>query len=440
MQKSITVLNNIKYFSIFYVDISKKCRLFISTSILLCLSQAIFCQVNFVKGYVISSNKDTLNGLIDYRNWDINPTKLYFKAIQNGNTKIYKPNDIIGFGVNREYYESAFVKMEMSSLNTTDLTTKRELVFKVDSVFLETIIQGEKTLLAYKGTDVREQFYIKNRDSVELLIHKKYLTKTDVQNIVTKNNMYLNQLAVYLQDIPNLQEKLKNVEYSTKSLKELFSYYYQKTETSPQITKKTEKISFEFGFITGVTVFDIKFTGNNFPELINANFPKSINPMVGIFFDIVMPKNQKRWSLHNEVIYSSFKTNGQTSDYVDNDKFTNYNISFDNTYFKVMNLIRYKPLIGKFTIYINAGLSNGWGLSDKSMRTKRTKLFSMDRTEVGNVLEKSRNYEQGYLFGAGAKYKKIMVEIRNEKGNGMSEFINLASNTNRTSFLLGYQF
>jgi len=42
-------------------------------------SQFIFSQENFTTGYVIKLNGDSISGYVDYRNWEINPTKIIFK-------------------------------------------------------------------------------------------------------------------------------------------------------------------------------------------------------------------------------------------------------------------------------------------------------------------------------------------------------------------------
>ncbi|MES2517808.1 MAG: hypothetical protein V4585_06850 [Bacteroidota bacterium] len=402
--------------------------------------QHVYSQENFIKGFVTTTNGDTLNGFIDYKNWDKNPNRITFQKINSNKKLSLKPSSILGFGVNGDYYESGVVQIELSSNSTIDLTTLKELDMKTDSVFLEAIFRGNKSLYSYKTEQIREQFYIKTNGTFELLIYKRYLRNTEEQTKIIENATYLSQLSMYLHDMPNLQPKLKVTEYTTKSLKNLFEYYYKTSESTSKYQKQTEKVVFEFGALAGVSIFNIKFEGRIFPELVNGGFNRSINPMGGVYFDIVFPRNQKRWSLHNELVYDSFKTQGYFMEYDYEEKYSTYDIKLDYAYLKLVNMFRYKLFIGKADVYVNAGLSNGWAIKHDRLLEKKSRLFATNRTEILDPIKESSNYEQGYIIGLGVKYKKINFEIRNERGTGMSEYLSLVSPTNRLSFLIGYQF
>ena len=404
------------------------------------LLQNAFCQENFISGFILPNKGDTVRGLIDYRDWENNPDKIYFKTVQSSSKKGFQPNDIISFGVNGAFYESAKVQMEMSNDNTAKLTLSKELILEVDAVFLETLVQGEKSLYSYKNKDIKTQFYVKNNNSFDLLIFKKYLKEDNNQTIISENKLYLNQLAVYLSDMPNLQSKLSNVGYNANSLKQLFSYYYQKMPNNSKFQKNIEKVAFDWGIFTGLSVYNVKFESNTFPELVNGNFTTSMSPLAGVSMDIVLPKKQKRWSFQNEIMYNSIKTTGQYVDRIDTERFVAYDITFDFAYLKLINMIRYRPVIGKMIVYINAGISNGLAFKSTKNFQKRTKLFSFDTIETKDPLGDVRTFEQGYVLGIGAKYKKYNFEIRNERANGMSDYVNLSSSTNRWNFMAGYSF
>jgi len=67
--------------------------------LLLCNVQFAFGQENYTPGYIVKSNKDTLKGFIDYRNWGVNPKKISFKENQSAESSSYTPIDIAGFGI-----------------------------------------------------------------------------------------------------------------------------------------------------------------------------------------------------------------------------------------------------------------------------------------------------------------------------------------------------
>jgi hypothetical protein len=419
---------------------SKKTKLFTLIIFNFLLLQNVFSQENFTKGFIISVKGDTIKGFIDYRNWEKNPDKITFKNLNSETKKTINPIDVQGFGVNNDFYESAIVKLELSSNSTIDLTILKELDMKTDTVFLEAMFRGSKSLYSYKSEQIREQFFIKNQGVFELLIYKRYLKNTDEQTKIAENATYLSQLSMYFQEASNIQSRLRSVEYTKKSLKSLFANYYSQSQDSSKFQKKTEKAFLEFGVLAGVSIFNINFKGTAFPELINGNFNTSIKPTVGINLDIVFPRNQKKWSLRNELMYSSFTTEGNYLDYEYEEKYSTYKTNLDYAYLKLVNMIRYKLLIGKVDIFINGGISNGLAIKNEKTLEKKTRLFSFNRVENLDPIKSNANYEQGFLLGLGVKYSKYTFEVRNERGTGMSTAISLVSPTNRLSFLIGYQF
>ncbi len=74
----------------------KKYKLFpyyISAMGLLLLSTLMLSgQQNFLPGYIVSNNEDTIKGWIDYKDWEKNPDAIKFKQ-DNGQTFHYNPGD-----------------------------------------------------------------------------------------------------------------------------------------------------------------------------------------------------------------------------------------------------------------------------------------------------------------------------------------------------------
>lgn len=110
------------------------------------------------------------------------------------------------------------------------------------------------------------------------------------------------------------------------------------------------------------------------------------------------------------------------------------------TYLKMNNMLRFKYPIGRLQVYSNVGISNGFAIKEINYRKKETKLYAMERVVEDKAINDTRKYEQGYLLGLGIILKKYNLEIRYEKGNGMSDYNGLKSSTSRFNFLLGYRF
>ena len=406
--------------------------------------QTSFGQENYIPGYVISAG-DTLRGYIDYRNWEGNPEKISFKEKPSDNAIVYTPSDIKGFGVSGEFYESAVVETDISPKNINNVTDDAyfnpDLKTETVTAFLQTLIRGKKSLFYYMNKMGKDQFYIWQDSGYKLLIYKKYLKRQEEAasgTAVAENRKYTGQLLFYLQDCPSIQLKLKNIEYSKKSMKDLFDYYYDCTQSKFDFQKKTEKTVLEFGILSGLSLTSVKFNAIDFLKFADLNL--SSNLLAGIFFEVIPPRNRGKWSLNNELTYSSYKTTGRYNDFESENKYTIYNSTIGFSYLKMNNMIRYKYLIGDYSIYANAGISNGYAISETNYLKKEYKIFWNESTSEGKALNETRKYEQGYLLGLGTKFRNYGFEFRYEKGNGMSVSRQIKATTTKYNFILSYKF
>ena len=412
------------------------------------LFQTSFSQENYLPGYIIKLNGDTLRGFIDYRYWERNPDKISFQEKQISNKVNYNPMDIKGFCVLDEIYESAIIKTEISPNNTKELKQyDEELKFEVDTTFLQTMIQGVKNLYFYKNKYGKEQFYIRQDSSFELLIYKRYLTQVKnhldprfSEHVINENKRYLGQLLLYFQDCPTIQTKLRDTEYKKKSMENLFQYYYNCTKSEIKFQKKTEKTSIEIGILAGISSTSLKFKGETKGYLVNAGYNQSVNLSAGLFADVSLSRHQGKWSIYNELIFTSYKVNGRFVNYLDEEKYTIYNTTIELSYLKMNNMMRFKYPIGNISVYANAGISNGFAINVTNFRKTESRFYSTTEVEIDKAIDGLRKYEQGYIVSLGSKFKKYSFEIRREWGNGMSPIRVLKSSANRFYFLLGYSF
>lgn len=406
----------------------------------LLISQTSFAQENFLPGYIISLKGDTLKGFIDYRNWDKNPNKIYFQN-KLGSEKInYTPTNIKQFNVKDEIYVSAIVKAEVSPVEIDALEFDSELKIKIDTTFLQTMFQGTKCLYYYKNHNGRENFYIKQDTTFDLLVYKKYVDKQDDGNAIRENGLFINQLSHYLQSCPSIQVKLADTKYSKKSLERLFSYYYDYTKFEKSFQKKTEKLAVEIGALAGISVTRLKFHGDAFAYLVNGNYPSSSNFSTGLFLNIILPRTQRKWSINNELVFTSYKMNGYYNDYKNDNQYTLYYTKLGYSYLKMYNMLRFTLPIQSLFCYLNAGISNGIVVSESNYLKQEATFYTTKTIEESKALNDSRKHEQGYILGIGIKYKKYLLDIKYEKGNGMSENTALNSSTDTYYFLLGYRF
>lgn len=392
--------------------------------------QPAFCQENYLPATTIGLNGDSTKGYIDYQNWKRNPEQIYFKHKTDSIKFTLTAHDIAGFKVSDEIYVSAMVKTEISPDRTDMLSYFSELLIQPDTVFLQAKVQGDRSLYFLENKTGKGQFYIKTDTAFELLIYKKYLKKQNGNNIIIENNLFKGQLAIYLQDCPEIRKLINNTKYTQQSLEKLFGYYYSCTQSATDFIKPTEKTATEFGILAGVSLTSIRIrTSNNYySHLVKTDYGISPYVSAGLFFSIVLPRNRRKFSIYNELIYTSYNLEGQYT----SSKNVTIDTRFGYSYIKMNNLLRYSYPEGKVFVFFNGGFSNGIAINEINVK-------KVNGAEVSKALEITRKHEQGLLLGGGIKTNRFSYEIRFERGNGISNKVTTSTITNRFFFIVGYR-
>lgn len=412
--------------------------------ILLGLSFSIlmFSQENFIPGYIIQQNGDTVKGFIESLNLEQNPNQISFKETKTSNIKKYKPLEIIAFSIADETYKSAIVKVDQSNIRY-GISSDPTFEFRTDTTFVLTIIQGPKSLYYYCDKNRQHNFYIYNNSQYELLEFKAFVKTIEGHDFNEINNRYIGQLILYFQNcqIPNYM--FNNISYTKGSLEKLFKYYYNQTRMKISINKE-KKMKVEVGVVGGICMTDIAFTGNSestaLDYLAKVKLNKDFSPTGGIFININFPYHNNKWSLYNELLYNSYTFNGFYSVFNNSNYYQNNTYKLGYYYLKLNNMIRFKFPVGKFQVFANSGFSNGLAFKEVNSNTLETKFYSTHTIVEIKALEKTRKHEEGLLFGLGLIHKRISAEIRYEIGTGISEYVYLGCVTNRYNLMFGYRF
>ncbi len=398
-------------------------------------------QTNYIPGYVVKLNGDTVQGLIDYQNWRINPAKITFMEAGNSASVDYRATQIKGFRVNDKIYEGAVVQVEISPNDDQRLIYDDNFIFRTDSVFLNVLFRGSKSLYHCVTNDWKDQFYIVTDTSVELLLYKKYLVEKDNYSTVYKNEnkKYKGQLTNYLQNCPTVDYEIEKSLYNKKSMDNVFLAYARCTGKKYEYIRKKDERRTEVGFVAGMTMTKVNFSGMGYPYLLNIDYGASYNFTAGVFFDYIQVKNKKRLSLSNELILTGFKLEEQYSDYKDEKNYTITDVDIALLYLKWHLLGRYKFPLGKNVfLYGNAGPSLGVCSVTENQIVNHIKISGLDRTTTDVAIDYTSYFELGFVGGLGIRLKDFSLETRYEWGNGFSGDPDLTARTQRIYFLLGY--
>ncbi|MBT1688390.1 outer membrane beta-barrel protein [Dawidia soli] len=409
----------------------------------------VFSQADYRPGYIVSLQGDTLRGSIDYRNWLRNPKAISFHPSAQGEDRTYTPLEIRAFGVAGDIYESAIVQVDVSPTDVGELSESPEPQLVADTAFIRALITGEKSLYLYHTADQRgknEQLYIRKDGQWELLIYKKYIRKqttTGTQEFVTSNNRYIKQLAFYLQACPSIQKKMRDIRYGSTSLERLFRTYYECTTTTPAYEKKPEKRPVEFGILAGAaqTSVDIRTIDRLAASpLAQASFPKGFTFTGGLFLDLVRLRNNRKWSLNSELVYTSFTSEGTHYEQRNADSYTYTYINLEYSYLKLNTLVRFKYPVGKLYLFANAGISSAIVLQGSDRQTEVRYFQNTPTVHESKAFDNgTESYDLGFLGGLGVRYQRYAFETRFERTQGMINYTGMSARLTRVAFLLSFR-
>jgi hypothetical protein len=388
--------------------------------------------------YIIKMNGDTARGSVRIREKVKNPMRVYYSQVEGTQEESFVPFQLKGFSDGADSYESAVVQIDNYS-DGTPLANSPQFSFSPDSVFLKVLVKGPKSLFYLRDREGRDHFYIWNEKKYDLLLHKTYL-KTDQDNktFSVEVKTYINQLSAYFSDKPSIQKKIANTEFTYNKLVDLFNKYYSTTGTSPTKSGERLKTKFEVSLIAGMSNTKTSLSGGEFK--ITESNSASTDFTGGISGDLHLPGRLNLISLNNDLLYSSYDTRVKLRS-----NSSNYYATEESrivaSYIKLYTLARYRIRINPSSfIFLNAGISNGLPLDIKHTIARETVLNGEVITksdENGISDDYTRKIEQGFLMGAGGKFRKFSLELRYEKSNGISSVSNFRSSNNRLMLLAG---
>jgi hypothetical protein len=408
---------------------------------LLFISQFVYAQKNFEPGYLVNARQDTLKGFIEYLNWSRNPENISFKSQLENPAKTYGLSEISSFFVHNERYVKAVVSINELSDKNNELATSPFLKVRQDTVLLTVMTEGPKSLYYWKGSDSKEQFYIKKNGAFELLTYYRYQLTQDGQSGIVVIDPFKKQLAEYFADCEATKEKTSFLTYTQGSITGLFKTYYKNCQRSANDAMfKSEGITTQLGIIAGLGATKLTLKGAAAVQLFQGSFPVSTQAAGGVFINLILPRTQRKVSIYNELFFTSYKVQYHTEKYTSEQDNSYKDFTLGYSYLKLNVMGRYTVPLNRSKLFFNVGISNGYAFSEKnSLRTVTNFYSDKGRVTDTKAIVEARKYEQGLLFGIGGTSGKFSLEARYELGNGMSPFSSLKTTARRYYGLLAYR-
>jgi len=407
-----------------------------------------YSQQNYLPGKILKLNGDTLHGFINYQNWDKNPLNVYFRSDMDQEPNIFSPREIQSFVVANEIYRTATVTVNEGFYKTSDLGYSTDISFRTETVFLQTLIRGAKSLYYFKDSEGREQFYVELDAKLELLVYHKYLKdlhntgNSTNSNSIAEDKRYVGQLSFYLKDCPDIQTQLRYLNYGKQSLVKLFRHYYECKDSNADFVKKSDETKADYGVFAGLSITMLNFEGyqDYYDELANSDFPVSYNPAFGIFLNKKLSRNMGKFSLHNELFFSGYKTDAFYQDFMHENRYENNYMTFGGFFIKLNNMLQYDIPVKSISLMMRLGITNGWNINETNQKIVESVFYSTTTTTISPAIDETRIYAIGILGGIGANYKRCSFDIRYEQNSGMSDLPTVKSSVRTLYFLVGYRF
>ncbi len=408
-------------------------------------------QQNFLPGKIETKDGQIIEGKFHIKDKSRTPEEIEFISSKDGVSQKYKPIQLNSFEVNGKRYVSSIVEVDITpqGIHKTDYIDSRKV--RIDTLFLELKVKSSISLLYHKDREYRERFFIESEtgEIIELIKHKYYAdvfdkeTNTYERKLIV-NNKYKNQLSFYLKSCPSVVEKMNKLTLKLPDLKKAIVEYNTCTGNGIDFKLKEEKVKVQFGVVAGVVSQSLKLEskGKSFEEITANELNPSINPTFGASIDIIFPMNQRRLSLNNLLIYNTF--NYQSSVFMptfSTSIYENVDYKISGSYVKLLTSIQYCFSTGPVRPFINAGVSYSYLAEFSSELNREIHNYDYTRTYEEIAIEKYKNTEVGFVFGAGLKMgDHYSAKLVFEFSDGMSKYVLLSSKMSRAYFILNYTF
>ncbi len=396
-------------------------------------------QEKFVPGKLISASGDTISGFVNSAALEAGKSSILFKRSEGAPGETYTPESIKGFVADTRIFVSSVV--DVNTEKNVPVSATADYKLQPDTVFLELLTVGEKSLATYTSNNGVLNMYVLENGKYELLKYKKYTqTAADGRTFVVESDLYKAQLSGYLGDCESLTTKAKKARYQIRDVQKLFAQYYACKNLAIRYSKSAEKAKKEFGVFAGFNATQLIFKGGN--NYATVDYSNSSNFTGGVFFNLGLPRRLKNFALRNELQYTSYTSEGTTPTVtvVNGESFIEKH-KLGASYVRLNTLVRYNIGLGKMGLFVNAGVSNGFAVSKiNDGELHWINNGNVDRIEKVKAVPDYRSYERAFVYGAGAIYKRIFLEARQERSNGFSLMLNTQSKITRSAILLGWRF
>lgn len=253
--------------------------LWLNTFLLLAVP-LLYAQSNYRPGFIITLQKDTIYGEIDYRTDKMNAKRCVFRA-QNNETELvtYHPFEIQGyrFTDDGKYYVSKNIELQYGIPKP---------------VFLEYLLQGMKSLYYYETEDDIPIYFVEDDNTLVKIDAPKLSKQTIGLQFKDQTDRYIPLLHYAFKDCPGLAPKIDKARFNRKEMMKITKEYHYAMCTSNEdcieFEAKEDKRSIQLDVTPYVGIIQYKVPSGSSIGLYSS---PDLSYLAGVTFAI----SNKRW-------------------------------------------------------------------------------------------------------------------------------------------------
>lgn len=264
--------------------------------------QYLNAQSDYKAGYIITTNKDTINGFILNKIDSELANKINFKKNSSEiTTTEYTTSELLGFGFGSG---RLFKRMRINSKNLTTQDTT--------FVFAKRIVEGKIDLYVWrhKKHNSKDLFIVNNQSErqAHLTKPKKTEIKSDGKTYSKKDNKYKNYLF-YIKNDKNIESKTYNkLRYGEKSISKNITLFNSSFKDKYPIMKYKEPFKYNYDVLAGI------------PFNLNSD---ELHFRVGVYRNKTFVEKSNKFSYLSGIIYHHWNED-KIEDYQSKNATVNY--------------------------------------------------------------------------------------------------------------------
>jgi hypothetical protein len=314
------------------------------------------------RGRITLSNGEAIEGWINDRNWERNPSTIELSRDSlSSDFTTYATKDINVveiFGGDR--YEKATVKKDDRPVDVKSAPVDLREISSTEPILLRVLVKGSSFDL-YEFVDSKDHYFIRKRgEEVTELLYK--VVRKD-NNTVQKYKTYVQQLKNLLIGMTPPDELLKKITTATYDAKYLQSIVVKMNGVSGTVTYASQgsKNFVSSTFVgAGFGMSTLNATGT-FPGLTDLTYDPVPLPFLTVGIDLLTARNLQKVGIRTELSYSTASYKGtkeyhQGPPYLVETQVSTYSVAQTNIGISLSllyNFIQRKS----YKVFLNAGLS-----------------------------------------------------------------------------------